>query len=291
MNPRLKAAMLNVLAVLPIRQRRKALYRYKMGRPLSDNPRKFTEKIQWRIILDRRELISRGGDKLAMKMHTAVADPEILIPETLWFGTDLDSVYNRDWGTDWVLKPIGGSGHTVFGAGSLRESGVDLEAVRRWKVDAQPRLYGEWAYKHARPGYLIEKRIETARGESPNDLRFFVFDGAVRVIQVDSPRTRVVHRRFYTPEWVPLDVNQGRGKVLADPVPAPEKLSDMIKHASRIGAGFDFIRVDLYEALGKIYFGEITPYPAGGTDPYTDVSFDEQLGSYWTLPVNPRRRR
>ncbi|WP_311053127.1 ATP-grasp fold amidoligase family protein [Rhodococcus qingshengii] len=260
-----------------------------MGRSLPRKPSRFTEKIQWRIIRDRRELISRCGDKLAMKMHAAVTDPDILIPETLWFGTDLKSVYNRDWGTDWVLKPIGGSGYTVFGSGSLRESGVDLDAVGTWKVDAQARLYGEWTYKHARPGYLIEKRIETAQGESPNDLRFFVFDGAVRVIQVDSPRTSVVHRRFYTPDWVPLDVNQGKGKVLADPVPAPERLSDMIKHASRIGADFDFIRVDLYEALGKIYFGEITPYPAGGTDPYTDDAFDEQLGSYWTLPASQRR--
>lgn len=60
----------------------------------------------------------------------------------------------------------------------------------------------------------------------------------------------------------------------------------MIAIARDIGRDYDFIRVDLYEALGKIYFGEITPYPTGGLAKYNDPEFDRMLGSYWRLPKN-----
>lgn len=271
-------------AKLPIEQRRKILYKKWVGHPLPSNPSSFTEKIQWRIIKDRRELIARGGDKLSMKLHASVADPKILIPETLWFGENLEDVYERDFGVEWVLKPITGSGHNAFGSGSLHSSGIDLDEVQAWNADTLSAVHGEWAYSQARPGYLIEKRIETANGESPNDYRFFVFKGEVKMIQIDTPRTSTVYRRFYTPDWAPLDVRQG-GKPLADPVPAPPELPLLLESASRIAADFDFIRVDLYTALGQIYFGEVTPYPTGGLAPFSDPAFDEELGSYWDLTV------
>lgn len=269
---------------LPVKQRRQILFKKWIGHPLPDVPTTFTEKIQWRIIRDRRELLARGGDKLSMKMHAQTADPSIAIPRTLWFGEDLSTVYERNWRTDWVLKPTTGSGHNSFGSGSLKDSGIRLDEVAGWNEDTLSRVHGEWAYSQARPGYLIEERIPTADGESPLDIRFFVFEGKVQVIQVDTPRSNVVRRRFYTPEWMPLEVNQG-GKILDDVRPAPATLALMIDHASRIGADFDFIRVDLYEALGKIWFGEITPYPTGGLDPFTDPAFDQKLGSYWNLAV------
>lgn len=286
MHPLLQPIFWRAFQALPVEQRRRILYKKWIGHPLPKEPTTFTEKIQWRIIRDRRELIARGGDKISMKNHAHTADPSIAIPRTLWFGEDLTTVYDRHWGTDWVLKPTTGSGHAAFGSGSLKDAGIDITDVTGWNEDTLAKVHGEWAYSQARPGYLIEERIPTANGESPHDIRFFVFDGKVQVIQVDSPRSQQVHRRFYTPEWVPLDVNQG-GKILAEPQPAPETLALMLDHAARIGADFDFIRVDLYEALGKVWFGEITPYPTGGLDPFTDPAFDALLGSYWDLAVKP----
>jgi hypothetical protein len=134
----------------------------------------------------------------------------------------------------------------------------------------------------ARPGFLLEQRIPTPDGESPDDVRCFVFDGVVRVIQVDTPRTDVVQRRFYTPEWEPLEVRQG-AKPLAPVMPRPRMLDELIRTAERIGAEFDFIRVDLYLVEDSIYFGEITPYPASGLQPFSDDRFDLQLGRYWKL--------
>ena len=59
----------------------------------------------------------------------------------------------------------------------------------------------------------------------------------------------------------------------------------MLEAASSVGREYDFIRVDLYDVEGHIYFGEITPYPAGGVVPFSDREFDLWLGSQWTLPT------
>jgi hypothetical protein len=219
-----------------------------------------------------------------MKEHAQRSCPAVLIPETLWSGTNLPVIYEKDWGCEWVLKPISGSGYALFGNGSLASSGVDLAEIGKWRYQDSFNLYGEWAYGQARPGYLIERRIDTDTGLSPNDIRLFVFDGQVKLLQIDSPRADEVRRRFYTREWEALPVRQA-GKRLADAQPRPELLDEMISIAEEIGRLYDFIRVDLYESQGRLYFGEITPYPTGGLGKYSDGAFDRLLGDYWELPV------
>ena len=60
--------------------------------------------------------------------------------------------------------------------------------------------------------------------------------------------------------------------------------SEMIAIAERIAQGFDFLRVDLYDVDGHVWFGETTAYPMSGLGRYSPDSFDEELGSWWTLP-------
>lgn len=272
-----------LLRALPLSMKRLLLYLYAHRRFLPKHPVAFTEKIQWRILYDRRELIAIGGDKLRMKDHARTSGAAVLIPETLWSGTDLSAILHYDWQCEWVLKPIGGSGYAAFGSGSLHDSGISLAEVATWDFNDIHRDRGEWAYSTATPGFLIERRIPTLDGKSPNDYRFFVFDGQVRLVQVDTPRVGIVQRRFYTPDWKPLEVRQAHP--LAPARPAPERLPDMVAAASLIGAPYDFIRVDLYDAPDGVTFGELTPYPTGGVVPFSDRGFDKQLGEYWRLPA------
>ena len=268
---------------IPLGLRRQVFYFYRHHRFFSRTPRTFTEKIQWRLLHDRRDLFAVGGDKIAMKEYGAQLGPDLEIPRTLWQGEDLHAVQDDDWGCAWVLKPVTGSGYALFGAGSLRDSGIDLNEVERWRADDAHRVYGEWHYSRSRPGYLIEQRIPTRDGASPDDYRFFVFDGRVEVVQIDTPRVAKVQRRFYTRDWTPLDVRQA-GADLAAPVPAPPTLDRMVELAERIGAEWDFVRVDFYDADGTIWFGELTPCPTGGLAPYDPPEFDRELGRLWRLP-------
>jgi hypothetical protein len=57
----------------------------------------------------------------------------------------------------------------------------------------------------------------------------------------------------------------------------------MIEIAERIGAQFDFVRVDLYSAPQGILFGEVTFYPNAGLEPFTPQEWDTTFGEPWRL--------
>ena len=52
----------------------------------------------------------------------------------------------------------------------------------------------------------------------------------------------------------------------------------MKKIAKKLSEGLPHIRVDLYEIGGKVYFGELTLYPASGFEMFDDKKWDKKLG-------------
>lgn len=63
----------------------------------------------------------------------------------------------------------------------------------------------------------------------------------------------------------------------------PENLNEMIAIAEKLSYGFKFLRVDLYNVKGKIYFGELTFYPAAGVGVFVPKEWDEKLGTLLKL--------
>ncbi len=51
--------------------------------------------------------------------------------------------------------------------------------------------------------------------------------------------------------------------------------------AELLSSDVDFVRVDPYEAAGRIYFGEMTPSSGNGFNKFTPISYDRIFGSYW----------
>src|SRR5215218_2809813 len=104
---------------LPLRQRRQILYRRHHGRwpKLGATSELFTEKMQYRILFDRRALIGDLGDKLGMKDRAAqLAD--VRIPRTYWCGINLDELASLpDLPSRWELKPNNATGKVILGEG------------------------------------------------------------------------------------------------------------------------------------------------------------------------------
>ena len=60
-------------------------------------------------------------------------------------------------------------------------------------------------------------------------------------------------------------------------------LGQMINLAEKIGAQFDFVRVDLYSPPQGILFGEVTFYPYAGLEPIIPKEWDNKLGEPWKI--------
>ena len=273
--------------VLPAPVRRTLLYRQATGHlPPLLRPRTFTERLNWRITLDRRELLAPTCDKLAMKEHARGLAPGLVrVPETPWSGTDVGELAQVPLPDHWVLKPNHSCIRRLFGRGPS-----DVPDLRRrtagWVEEQYWRKSEEWAYRRARPCLLVEEFVGVP-GVVPADLKVLVIGGEPRLVERHTGRDGDHGVRLYDPEWQPLPWTIGyRPGPDAEP---PERLDDLLKAATALADGFDMLRVDFYEVDGELWFGELTPYPGAGLSPL-EPDLDAWLGEAWTLPPLWRTR-
>lgn len=252
------------------------------------HPVTWTDKLAWRMLNDRRELLSWTCDKLAMKQYAQELVPDLRTAETYWAGTDVGELATVDLPDRWVFKPNHRAGVIHFGEGTR----ADVDGLRTlsqgWLDDFQGASLGEWAYSRARRLLVVEERLGGAA--VPVDYKFYVFAGEVVAVSVDYHRFTDHHvTRVYSPDWEPRPwaFCFPPGPV-AEP---PASLDKMLSIAATLGSPFDFIRIDLYETEGQVALGELSPYPGGGAAKYLPHDIDKQLGALWTLPVLDRDGR
>ena len=268
--------------VLPDRWARSVrFYRAHGAFPRVRHPRTFSEKVNWRVLHDRRPLLAWTCDKLRMK-EVAARHPTVRVPRTLWWGEDLLELRGVDLPRRWVLKPNHRTGLVFIGEGPVDDTRLDRlrRETARWLDPAEVSHNREWAYAQARPAYLVEEFI--GEGAVPVDYKFFVFHGEPRMILVDSDRFTDHRRSIFSPDWrlLPVEVKFPSAGAL----PRPRHLDRMLDAARELGRDFDFIRVDLYETGDDVWFGEFTPYPGSGFSPIRPRSFDHEWGALWQLP-------
>ena len=278
----LRDALLPVIYRLPPGVERRVLFAVAHRRlPHFSRPVTFSDKINWRILHDRRPLLEWTCDKLAMKQYALSQAPGgLAVPRTLWSGSDVRELDAVELQEHWVLKPNHRTGLVYFGTGrpDLREL---AEVTATWLGAFEASRLREWAYSKARPLLLAEELMGTP-GTPPPDYKFFVFDGKVTAVERHADRYTRHQARLYTPDWSPLDVVVDAE--LAPVAPPPPDLDRMLEIAAQLGRPFDFMRVDLYDDDGVLKFGELTPYPCSGLGRFTPASFDTELGKAWTLP-------
>lgn len=69
------------------------------------------------------------------------------------------------------------------------------------------------------------------------------------------------------------------------PVRCPNNHDDMKRICKELAKDIPFVRIDLYEVKGKVYFGEITFYPASGFGTFTPSEWNLKLGEMIKLEV------
>ena len=257
-------------------------FRFNLGYwPNLKNPKTFNEKLNWLKLYNRKRMYTNMVDKKAVKVIIAnLIGEEYIIPTIgMW-----DSPNDINWDAlpnQFVLKTTHGGG----GCGVVVCSNKDIfdksKAISKLIDSMKSDIYSElreWPYKNVEKKIIAEAFLDT-KGKELNDYKFFCFNGKVHCFKVDFGRFVEHHANYYATDGSLLPF--GEKVCTPDPlyeVSMPENLQEMIAIAEKISNGHPFLRVDLYNLDGKIYFGETTFFPAGGIGQFTDKAWDLKLG-------------
>lgn len=271
------------------------VFRCKMGYWMDfDNPKIFSEKIQWLKLYNRNPLYTTLVDKFAVKKWVADKIGEEYVITMLGVWNNANEIDFESLPDQFVLKSTNGGGGDIIICKDKykfdRENAI--KHLNRSLKNSIYNNYREWPYKNVPPRIIAEKYIDfenSSNNKESSDLidyKFFCFNGIPKFCQVIRNRNTKETIDFYDMSWnhMPFVGLNPVAKNGLNPVAKPKNLKDMISICEKLSEGFLFIRVDLYNVDGKIYFGELTFYPASGFGVFKPDEWNFKLGDMIKLP-------
>jgi hypothetical protein len=273
-------------------------------------PRTFNEKVEYKLAWDRRPILTTLADKVAVREHVAGIVGSQYLSEMLAVADDPRDLDLASLGPRYVVKPSHGSGAVIVvhdraddalrlptlptdRGWTGRIAWVRPEHLERDRFDAMCDLWlsngywralgsTEWAYRNVDRRLMVEEFLE-GDAHSARDFKFHVVHGRVSWFHVNVTIDPVTYMTCFRRDGSVIPVAYVCEPAVP-PVALPDNLDEMLAVAEALGQGTDVVRVDLYDVGGRIVFGELTNYPAGGRAHFDPPEYDAVLGADWTPP-------
>jgi hypothetical protein len=234
--------------------------------PVSD-----VDKSLWRKIFDHNPLFVTACDKLAAKRYAQSVCPELRTAEVLWIGSDTDLIPVDVLAGNVVVKANHGSRWNIM----IQDGKVDRDAMRErtqsWLKRHYGRAFGEWAYKDASRCLFVEEMLLEDGQPITSEYKFHVAGGRTAYVYATRRNKEGKEEKCcFEPDGsvCPRPDNDDDAWAVMTPPPVFDRMRGI---AERLAAPFDYMRCDLYELDGEIFFSELTTYPLsgqGGTNPH-----------------------
>ncbi|MBP3376887.1 MAG: glycosyl transferase [Clostridia bacterium] len=270
---------------LPDEEFLKRKFKVIFGRELDlKAPQTFNEKLQWLKLYNRRPEYTMLVDKYLVRNYIRERlGEQYLIPLVgAWDSPDeidFDALPDK-----FVLKCNHNSGVGMYICRD--KSKMDVEKVKRELARGLAQDYyltgREWPYKDVPRKIICEKFMSDSEGATDfTDYKFFCFGGKVDCVMVCLERSSGDTKfYFFDQNWELKRLNiRGKNAPEGFTIPKPECMDEMFKIAAELSRGMPFVRVDLYQSNGQIYFGEMTYFPDSGFDPNLLAETDMYFGS------------
>lgn len=258
------------------------LFKLRLGYdPDLSNPRTFNEKMQWLKLYDRKPLYSTLVDKYSMKAWVGAHIGEQYVIPTYAKWDNVEEIDVSLLPEQFVLKTNHDCGGIVI---CHNKTEFDLSsAKKRLRKHIKRNYYWncrEWPYKNVKPCVFAEQYLEGIEWE----FQTWNFNGAPKLIAAIHEPHGINEKKFYDTEWVEVPFVSSQPK-LKHGVSKPDELAAILS-ASKIAAQPTvFTRVDFIKTVdGQLRLGEITLFPAGGFVKWDPRCWDDEIGSWLSMP-------
>lgn len=245
-------------------------------------PKLFGEKLQWLKLYYRKPFFTDLVDKIKVKEIVAsIIGKEYIIP-TLGVYNNPDDIDFEKLPDRFVIKCNHNSGKGMYVCRD--KSKIDITKIKKNLQKGLKEDYystsKEWPYKDVERKILIEKFLENGVDQDLPDFKFFCFDGIPKYCQVIKNRSTDETIDFFDMDWnhQPFIGLSDNIKHCKNEIPKPYSFEKMKEIVTILSNGLKFVRIDLYEIKGKIYFGEITFFPASGFGEFRPKKWNEKIG-------------
>lgn len=277
--------ILVIITIVSPKLNTKILYWRAFGKKINlSNPQTFNEKISYLKLYEypKKEIYSVCADKIAVREYVKEKGcGELLIPI---LGT-YDSVneinfenlpnkfvvkWNFGWGSNYICKDKSKINKKNF-----------FKILKKMKRSKFYLRSSELHYKNIKKRLICEKFIGDSSEELPNDYKFYCFNGKAEYVLICSGReTKNLKFCFFDRNWNLCRINKQGLKLDKNfKIKKPKNMDKMFDYAEKLSENFKFVRVDLYNQNGRIYFGELTFTPSSGLDRGYTREGDILLGS------------
>lgn len=256
----------------------KARFKQMMGfEPNIENPKRFTEKLEWLKVYDSTFLKTYCADKITAREYVKEKlGVDISIPLIRVYDK-FDDIDFSKLPKDYIMKTNHGSHTNII----VRNGNLNKNFARQKFNEWLSKDWSWWGYElHYKPiprKIIIEKFMENP-GNSLVDYKFWCFNGEPKFFTIngDNGHGGINHYDFHgnlldiSRKDYPADKNRKWYM--------PKNLEKMREYATKLSKDFKFVRVDFYEIDGKVYFGEMTFVPGAAYIKWQNPNTDFDLG-------------
>ena len=268
----------------------KLMYWARLGLNLNySNPKTLNEKVQLLKLKDRKEMYIKWVDKYSVRQYIEdKIGKDYLIPLVGGPWNKFEDIDFNKLPDQFVLKCTHDSGGIVI---CQDKSKLNLQAAKKRIEKCLNRNFycssREWPYKDVKPRIIAEEYLSMFEvGKELIEYKFFCFNGEPRLVLIckGNPHGSGRTNDFYDMNFkhLPVTVTYPNAK---ERCTKPKEFNEMQDIARRLSSGIPHLRVDLYVANGKIYFGETTFFHDAGFCKFNPPEWDKYLGDMLDLPV------
>ena len=257
----------------------KLLYWCMFGKmPELENPKTFNEYLCAEKIKDYKLAYWKYADKYEVREYVRTVIGEKYLNEVIGIYNSFDEIDFEKLPKQFAMKGTHGSSYNII---VTDKDKLDKESAKKkfdkWLRENYYLKDREKSYKNIKPRIMVDRFLSPKDGII-EEFKLFCFNGKVRMISFNKGEGHERRTNLFDENWNKLDVTYGYSGF--DVEKLPENKGEFITLAEKLAAPFEFIRVDLYNIDGQIYFSELTFHPGGGLVPFKPREFDEKLGEY-----------
>lgn len=266
-------------------------YRSQSEKNPLENPKTFNEKIQWLKLNDSTHLKTICADKYLVRDYVKdKVGEEYLIP-LLGYWDKFEDIDFSKLPKKMIFKSTTGSARYKI---IKDKNNIDYKDLKKYMDLWQKLPYGyagmEIHYFDIDRKIICEKLLDM-KGPSVIDYKIHCFNGKPLIVEYISDRKGHSYcETWFDTSWNKLNIfmdadSSFNHKITPTP---PQKLKEMLRISKILSEDFIYVRVDLYEIEGTIYFGELTFTPANGFDIWKGTKSQLLVGNLLRLPFESR---